>query len=117
MSNKQLYREDLTKAEISSIFNYLKLRLRTSQYFNSEFGYWYEPQQSNYSKHFVLMSEKKYADIIHNGPKEFKDNYFDLLKFFELNPLHDDFSTDFVFTLKDNIDLTCLYGLARIAVE
>ena len=115
MIHKQLYREDLTPTEISSIFNYLKLRLRTSQYFNSEFGYWYEPLQSNYSKHFVLLPEKRYT--INNGPKEFKDNYFDLLKFFELNPLHDDFNTDFVFTLKDNIDLTCLYGLARIAVE
>ena len=113
---KKIFRNDLTEEEVLAILRYLTIRLQESTNFNTNIGYWYH--QSKYIDHFVLTENTKCIreQTISNGCVEFRENYQDLLKYFDLSFLMDDFNADFVFELKDNVDLTYLYGLSRITV-
>jgi len=114
VTDKVLYRDELTKEEALVIQKYLINQLAESKCFNSNMGYWYH--QSKFTDHFVLNdpSSAIRQQIINAGCKEFKKKYKDLMKYFELSFLMDDFNADFVFEIKDNVDLTYIYGLSRI---
>ncbi len=113
---KKIFRNDLTEEEVLAILRYLTIRLLESTKFNTNICYWYH--QSKYIDHFVLTENIKgiREQTIANGCVEFRENYQDSLKYFDLSFLMDDFNADFVFELKDNVDLTYLYGLSRITV-
>ena len=114
MTEKVLYRDELTAEEALIVQKYLTIQLADSKYFNSNTGYWYH--QSKFTDHFVLHSSSagEREQILKEGLAEFKEKYGELLKYFDLSFLMDDFNADFVFEIKDKVDLTYIYGLSRI---
>lgn len=114
MTNKVLYRDELIEEEALVIQKYLINQLAESKCFNSNVGYWYH--QSKFTNHFVLSSSSagEREQILKEGLAEFKEKYNELLKYFDLSFLMDDFNADFVFEIKDKVDLTYIYGLSRI---
>ena len=116
MTKKVLYRDDFNAEEILVIQNYLiaELQKRFPIPFK-ESGYWYH--QSKYSDHFSInISEKPLREKVMQESIEIfgRKGCSDLAKYFNLTFLYDDFNADLIFEVKDKIDLTCIYGLARI---
>ena len=114
MKSKELYRKDLSEEEATVIRKYLISRLENSSTFDKTAGYWYD--QSEYKVHFVLIAVTSNVrlQLAEKACKTFSKNYSDLNKFFEISAIYDDFNTDLVFELRKDVDLTYLYGLARM---
>ena len=114
MINKPLYKTELTREDLIVMKDYLALRLINSTIFNSVNGYWYISESPVI--HFVLNDQSTaiHKKLIEAGLKEVKDKYSDLLKYYNLTFLIDDFNADFIFDFNTNTDLTNLYGLAKI---
>lgn len=116
MTDKVLYRDDFNAEEILAIGKYMIARLSDSATFNSKVGYWYN--QSKYKDHFVLTetSYKLRLQIAENAIKVFIKDFADLYKYFDVSVLYDNFNTDLVFEIRKDVDLTYIYGLARMTI-
>ena len=116
MTKKALYREDFTEEELLMIGKYLIMRLSDSTLFDEHHGYWYH--QSKYKDHFVLtaVTSDVRLQIAEKACKVFPKEYADLYKYFDISALYDDFNADLVFEIRKDIDLTYIYGLARMTV-
>ena len=113
--NKPLRETDLTFEDLVVIKDYLKLRLQDSDVFNSVNGFWFVSDTSWI--HFVLENVKsatRRKELLEKGCKIFINKYPDLAKFLDIAYIMDDFNADFVFDFAAGVDLTDLYGLAKI---
>jgi len=112
-----LYYDNLTLFDISVLYSYLKQKLSDSVFFdpaNSECSYGYWSGCTDGTIHFTLLNHNNKEKILKDMQDEFNTKYSELAKYFNLHVLSTIFGTDLVFEINKQIDLTCLYGLARI---